>query len=95
VSLGLDPLLLGSDLTGVSAPVSSHSGPSLFRCIVLGPCRCPSVSLHGSHRRSCSDVFDPLFTGDELVLRFNRQNLVELLLSVGPDEPSKHFRCVV
>jgi hypothetical protein len=61
---------VGSDLTGVSAPVSFCSGPSLFRCIVLGSHRCPGVSLHGSHRRSCSDVFDPsdFFTGDELDL---------------------------
>jgi hypothetical protein len=72
ILLGLDPLLFGSDLTGVSAPVSFYSGPSLFRCIVLGPHRCPSVSSHGSYRRSCSDIFDPLFTGDELILRFNR-----------------------
>jgi hypothetical protein len=31
-----------------------------------------TISLHGSYRRSCSDIFDPFFTGDELILQFNR-----------------------
>jgi hypothetical protein len=34
---------IGSDLTGVSAPVSFYSGPFLFCYLVLGPYRCPGV----------------------------------------------------